>query len=683
MSGEKKISEEEKMYEEKKVTDPFLAGFYESMAKTNTENITKEIMADLFEDSDDSDDFDVESGDEDSKDRPWWPRHTIFGKSTIKQSQIDAMKGRYFHDMYIVRVGGDSTALAPEENEVVVYRSFMKAGLRFPLSKFMVEVLKIFQIFLHQITPEAIIRMGMFVWAVRSQGLEPSAKFFCNMHELLYETKATGKEQYHNNFGCYGFIARPNASYLVPTFRKRWPGAWMEEWFYVKNNLIEREDIKEIIQRPIWSRFGLRRPRVTIENDVEASQKAFSNVCAFIGTRDIVQEHIAYRVWPLVNNWEMPRETAVGSIEGGLVRLKYTFRFRDRFDEPNDDWLKSIDATSDELPGAYTKAEDNALSSAFGGRSKKRLNRVFDAIGFVYPDYCYPSQKQGKKKKAATSAIIAVPKGKKIKVLTHQPRYIEIAILPKICEETYSAAEAKQAAPATRSAEESTIVPKVSIVDLVEAKDDTTKKPELEKATELPEILSQLVEAELPKVAKAPATTPKRRRIASVLDTIVETTRALTPPVKKVAEAETEAGPSAPAETKLATTEQKAEEESLDISVALEKNVGEEAKSPALEAPSEELDYIIRHASGKRLSEEEVFEAKHYARELKYPKGALVFNGTDEDDFMYCLPDNKELSVYREMAKSMGFLKLEAGLCAMTKANLADSLAYNSLKVRK
>jgi hypothetical protein len=33
------------------------------------------------------------------------------------------------------------------------------------------------------------------------------------MHELLYKTKAIGKEQYHNNFGCYGFIARPNASH--------------------------------------------------------------------------------------------------------------------------------------------------------------------------------------------------------------------------------------------------------------------------------------------------------------------------------------------------------------------------------------------------------------------------------------------------------------------------------------
>jgi hypothetical protein len=74
------------------------------------------------------------------------------------------------------------------------------------------------------ITPEDIIRMGIFVWAVRSQGLEPSAKCFCNMHELLYETKAIDEEQYHNYFGCYGFIARSNASHPVPTFWKRWPG---------------------------------------------------------------------------------------------------------------------------------------------------------------------------------------------------------------------------------------------------------------------------------------------------------------------------------------------------------------------------------------------------------------------------------------------------------------------------
>jgi hypothetical protein len=92
--------------------------------------------------------------------------------------------------MSIVRAdNGDRTILVPKENEVI-YRSFFKAGLRFPFSRFVVEVLKIYEIFLHQITPEAIIRMGIFVWVVRCQGLEPSAKCFCSMHKLSYETKA-------------------------------------------------------------------------------------------------------------------------------------------------------------------------------------------------------------------------------------------------------------------------------------------------------------------------------------------------------------------------------------------------------------------------------------------------------------------------------------------------------------
>src|SRR5688572_9950856 len=113
----------------------------------------------------------------------------------------------------------------------------------------------------------------------------------------------------------------------------------------------------------------------------------------------------------------MLKETITNSSEGGLVRLKYTFRFGDKFDEANDDWLKCIEATSDELLGAYSKTEDNALSTAFGGRNKKRLNRVFDAIGFIYPDYCYSLRGQGIKRKiaasgkVAVSAITAEPKG--------------------------------------------------------------------------------------------------------------------------------------------------------------------------------------------------------------------------------------------------------------------------------
>jgi hypothetical protein len=172
----------------------------------------------------------------------------------------------------------------------------------------------------------------------------------------------------------------------------------------VKNDWKAREDIKEVIIRPIWSRFGLRRPKIEIDETVEACQRTFNTFCSFIGTRDLIQEHIAFRVWPLVDSWEMPKETTIDSSEGGLVRLKYTFRFRETFDEPNDDWLKCIEATSDELLAAYSKAENNALSAAFGGRGKKRLKRIFDGIGFVYPNYRYPLRGQGKKRKTAASA---------------------------------------------------------------------------------------------------------------------------------------------------------------------------------------------------------------------------------------------------------------------------------------
>jgi hypothetical protein len=75
----------------------------------------------------------------------------------------------------------------------------------------------------------------------------------------------------------------------------------MQKWFYVKNDLSQREDVIGVIQRPIWSRFGIRRPATALGNDVQASQTAFNIVCTYIGSRDLVQEHIACRVWPLAN----------------------------------------------------------------------------------------------------------------------------------------------------------------------------------------------------------------------------------------------------------------------------------------------------------------------------------------------------------------------------------------------
>jgi hypothetical protein len=219
-------------------------------------------------------------------------------------------------------------------------------------------------------------------------------------------------------------------------------------------------------------------------------------------------------------------------------------------------------------------------------------------------------------------ATTVVPKGKKVKVLTHRPRYIEPAVVPKFGEGASSTAKARQADPIVQSIEEPIVVPKVPTVRPTEAKDDKAEEPQVEKVVKMQEVLSPPAEANLPKMQKAPAATPKRRRMARVLDAVMETIKALTlAPIKKVAEVakgqtEAEAKPTVPIETKAVTPEDKADQQNSDTSMTAGQGMAEKAKSPALEALAEAVDYIYRHASGKKLSEEEILEARHYAQKL-------------------------------------------------------------------
>jgi hypothetical protein len=253
--------------------------------------------------------------------------------------------------------------------------------------------------------------------------------------------------------------------------------------------------------------------------------------------------------------------------------------------------------------------------------------------------------------------------------LTRRPRRIETADVSKLIAE---------AAP--------TVEPSRSVS--VEARAKPAEEPKLEKAAEQLKALSPPCTMELSKPSSIPAATLRKKRMASVLDAIMEYVKSSTlasteapsteGKVSKKSEASMmeaipEAGPlEVPAEAR----------PSESTSIILEKeSASGKSKSPAPEALAKELEFIVRHASGKRLSEEQITEAQHYAKDLKYPRGSLVYGGDNEDDFLYCLPDNKEINVCREMVDNIGHPKLELGLSVMTKDQLADSLAYNNLKV--
>jgi hypothetical protein len=63
----------------------------------------------------------------------------------------------------LIRFGGEETTLTPENDEVVVFRSFFRSVLRFPLNEMIGEVLENFETYLHQLTPNAIVRLNVFI----------------------------------------------------------------------------------------------------------------------------------------------------------------------------------------------------------------------------------------------------------------------------------------------------------------------------------------------------------------------------------------------------------------------------------------------------------------------------------------------------------------------------------------
>jgi hypothetical protein len=165
----------------------------------------------------------------------------------------------------------------------------------------------------------------------------------------------------------------------------------------------------------------------------------------------------------------------------------------------------------------------------------------------------------------------------------------------------------------------------------VEDRTNVTKEPKMEKTTEELKVLSPPSATASPKVSNIPTTTPSKRRMASVLDAVMESVKISTPASTKAPQTEakvskksdeagmaqiiSEAGPSVSA---------KARPSEIEPLILEKEGTPEKFKSPAPGAPTKELEFIVRHALGKQFLEEQIVEAKQYTKDLKYTRGSLV-----------------------------------------------------------
>jgi uncharacterized protein YqgQ len=183
-------------------------------------------------------------------------------------------------------------------------------------------------------------------------------------------------------------------------------------------------------------------------------------------------------------------------------------------------------------------------------------------------------------------------------------------------------------------------------------------KTESSRMKQQPKLQGSPMVQELSKIASAPAVTPKKgRSMASVLDAVLRPSKVATPAPTKISKDKAEELEKAIEESIAPDCAKAGPSECRPIEHVSE-SLPEKISLPIPEAGSlGDLGYIVRHASGKQLSEEQIDEVQYSVKDLKYPQGSLVYGGNDEDDYLYCLPENKEIDVCREMMDKMGYLQ--------------------------
>jgi hypothetical protein len=98
------------------------------------------------------------------KDRPSKPSYIDIGRSTLKEKDLQSTRRLdYFSSKVNVCLPGEETTPKPGKDEVVVYKSFFKAGLRHPMYKMITKVLQRYEVFMHQLTPNAMVRLSVFI----------------------------------------------------------------------------------------------------------------------------------------------------------------------------------------------------------------------------------------------------------------------------------------------------------------------------------------------------------------------------------------------------------------------------------------------------------------------------------------------------------------------------------------
>jgi hypothetical protein len=124
------------------------------------------------------------------------PGHIVeFGTSRIFSGRVTEMQRLGYFGNGVGRALGAEEVPEPE-GELMVFEAFFAAGLRLLTQQFMVEVLRMFDVQVHQLTPNAVVVLAKYVWAVSSYDGQPSVEAFAKNYYLHWQKRKIGEEDF-------------------------------------------------------------------------------------------------------------------------------------------------------------------------------------------------------------------------------------------------------------------------------------------------------------------------------------------------------------------------------------------------------------------------------------------------------------------------------------------------------
>jgi hypothetical protein len=116
-----------------------------------------------------------------------------FGVSRMSSVRVQDMQRLGYFGSGVARVPGTEEVSEPE-GELVVFEAFFAAGLRLPAHRFVGEVMRRFNVQIHQLTPNAVVALSKYVWATTSYGGQPSIEVFAKYYCLHWQKRMIGDE---------------------------------------------------------------------------------------------------------------------------------------------------------------------------------------------------------------------------------------------------------------------------------------------------------------------------------------------------------------------------------------------------------------------------------------------------------------------------------------------------------